>query len=54
MSQLILNLYNKELENNLKDFAKKEFDDKICDEIALEYIIDSANYIHNLRHQGKT
>ncbi len=92
MSQLILNLENKELENNLKDFAKKhkkalnqvvidaikqfisepndkkieyrkkdvtkhmhiikkEFDDEVCDESALEHITDSASYIHNLRRQ---
>ena len=33
---------------------KKEFDDEICDERALEHITDSASYIHNLRRQDKS
>jgi len=92
MSQLILNIDNQELEDTLKDFAKKhkkaleqvaidaikqfigltyknkieyqkkdvtkhmhvikkEFDEELCDDKALQDIEDSASYIHDLRRQ---
>ena len=49
----------KKIEYRKKDVTKhmhiirKEFDDEICDERALEHITDSASYIHRLRRQGK-
>ena len=30
---------------------KKEFDENLCDDIALTHIQNSADYIHNLRRQ---
>ena len=41
--------------NPLKHTHKilREYDDEMCDDVALTHIQDSASYIHNLRRQRK-
>jgi hypothetical protein len=42
-------LYEKRNVNTHTKLIKKEFDESLCDDIALTHIQNSADYIHNLR-----
>jgi hypothetical protein len=44
-------LYKKRNVKTHTKLIKKEFDENLCDDIALTHIQNSADYIHNLRRQ---
>ena len=44
-------LYKKRNVKTHSKLLKKEFDENLCDDIALTHIQNSADYIHNLRRQ---
>jgi len=53
----LINLNKKKLVYKVKDPLKHlhkiehEYDEALCDEVALTHINDSATYVHNLRRQ---